>query len=79
MIPRANIALWPRPFKRTRLSLASTFVVSAVAALILAQYLAGYLFLWWVRLNPREASPLTVARYAYYYGHRDDLRRRLAI
>jgi type IV secretion system protein VirD4 len=45
---------------------------------MLVQYLAGYLFLWWVQANPREASPLTIVRYAYYYGHREDLRQRLA-
>jgi type IV secretion system protein VirD4 len=42
-----------------------------------SQYLAAFLFLQWVRGDPRTATPLTIARYAYYYGGRDDLRRKL--
>jgi type IV secretion system protein VirD4 len=61
------------------LGLAGKIVLGLVAGLILAQYLAGYLFLWWVRADPREASPLTIVRYAYYYGHRADLRQRLTV
>src|SRR3984957_9981258 len=79
MRPSANVIAWRRPHRRSRLSVACQFAVAALGALIVAQYLAGYLFLWWVRANPREASPLTIARYAYYYGHREDLRRRLAV
>jgi len=41
-------------------------------ALILSQYLAGFVFLWLSHLNPRAAGPLTVARYAHYYGDRGD-------
>jgi type IV secretion system protein VirD4 len=44
-----------------------------------AQYLAGFLFLQWVRADPRTATPMTVARYAYYYGNREDVRRKLWI
>ncbi|MGE3775522.1 MAG: type IV secretory system conjugative DNA transfer family protein [Gammaproteobacteria bacterium] len=54
-------------------------MLGTVVGLILAQYLAGYLFLWWLRADPREASPLTIVRYAYFYGHREDLRQRLAV
>lgn len=79
MIPHASIARWQRPARRSRLSVAGRILLAAIAGLILAQYLAGYLFLWWVRADPRTASPLTIARYAYYYGERDDVRRRLAI
>jgi type IV secretion system protein VirD4 len=79
MSPRANAAPWQRPFRRFRLGLASKLAMGLLAALILAQYLAGYLFLWWVRVDPREATPLTIGRYAYYYGHRQDLRQRLTI
>ena len=32
--------------------------------------------LWWFRADPRQATPLTVARYAYYYGDREQVRRR---
>ena len=50
---------------------------AALAVLVFAQYLAGFLFLWSVHANTREASPLTVARYGYYYGDRADIRSRL--
>lgn len=70
------------PLRRTvsrSLSAAIKLVLAAICALLLAQYLAGYFFLWWVSANPREASPLTIARYAYYYGHRTDVRHRLTV
>src|ERR1700730_1079277 len=44
----------------------------SVLALILSQYLAAFVFLWLSHLNPRAAGPLTVARYAHYYGDRAD-------
>ena len=49
----------------------------ALLGLILWQYLAGCLLALSLRLDARSASPLTVARYAYYYGDRADVRRRL--
>ena len=49
----------------------------AVSALIIAQYLAGFAFLWWMRSDPTAATPLTVLRYGYYYGSRAEIRRRL--
>jgi type IV secretion system protein VirD4 len=61
------------------LGLVGKVLLGAVAAVLLAQYLAGYLFLWWIRESPRAATPLTVARYAYYYGERAEVRRRLAL
>jgi type IV secretion system protein VirD4 len=48
-----------------------------LAALIGAQYLAAFFFLWSFHLDPRAASPLTVARYAYYYGERPTIRQAL--
>lgn len=79
MTLRAGVAPWQRPFNRSRLGAACKLMGAALGLLVLAQYLAGYLFLWWVRADPREASPLTIARYSYYYGHREDLRPRLVI
>lgn len=79
MTLRASVAPWQRTFKRSRFGLAPKVAALVIVALVFSQYLAGYFFLWWISANPREASPLTVARYAYYYGHREDLRRRLAI
>jgi type IV secretion system protein VirD4 len=48
-----------------------------VLALLVSQYLAGWLLLKWLHLDPRSAGPLTVARYSYYYGERADMRPRL--
>ncbi len=45
-----------------------------VIALVTSQYLAGFGFLWRIQGDIREASPLTIARYAYYYGDDPDLR-----
>ncbi len=39
--------------------------------------LAACLFLWSVGLPMRLAKPLTVAQFAYYYGERSDIRRKL--
>jgi len=59
-----------------RRALALKIVVGLVAALLVAAYLAGYVLLWSLHLNPRQASPLTVVRYGYYYGDRQEIRRR---
>jgi type IV secretion system protein VirD4 len=50
-----------------------------VGLLTIAQYLAGFLFLQWVQADPRTATPLTIVRYAYYYGAREDGHRKLWI
>jgi type IV secretion system protein VirD4 len=34
-------------------------------------------FLYWVHADPKTATPLTIARYAYYYGARADIGRKL--
>jgi type IV secretion system protein VirD4 len=49
----------------------------AIVGLLASQYLAGFLFLCSVRLDPKEASPITVARYAYYFRDRTDVRKKL--
>jgi type IV secretion system protein VirD4 len=78
----ASTAPWQPP-SRSRLprslAVAGAAITGAVVAVIAAQWIAGYLFLWWLHLQPREATPLTITRYAYYYGHREDVRRRLAL
>jgi len=76
---RASTASWHRPRSRLGLALAIKLLLGLVAVMVVAQYLAGYLFLWWIRASPREATPLTVARYAYYYGGRTEVRHRLLI
>ncbi len=53
--------------------------MAIVAALLIAQYLAGFFFLWSLQLNVRQASSLTVARYAYWYSDVRFVRRRLEV
>lgn len=74
-----SAATW-RP--RTRLSAVGRLakaVVIGVAALVLSQYLAGYAFLWSIGANPLSATPLTIARYSYYFGDRSGVGVRLKI
>jgi type IV secretion system protein VirD4 len=52
-------------------------VAVAVAAMVAAQYLAGCFFLWSVHGDVRAAGPLTLLRYAYWYGNRAAVRGRL--
>src|SRR5882762_3274149 len=80
--PLANAVASPPPPDRTaRLPRAAPGWLRAggvaLLGLILWQYLAGCLVALSLRLDARSASPLTVARYAYYYGDRADMRRRL--
>lgn len=53
------------------------FVALGALGLVLSQYLAGWFFLSLLHLNPREAGPLTITRYGYYYGARPEIRSRL--
>ena len=73
----ANAATWRPP---TKPGAAGQFAVAlgvGAAALVLSQYLAAYLFLWSIHADPLSATPLTIARYAYYFGDRDDVSLRL--
>lgn len=73
----ASTAPWQQPAKRRRWSLIVVAIGGIIAAILVAQYLAGCVFLWVVHAEPREATPLTIARYAYYYGAREDIAKRL--
>ncbi len=77
MTLHASAALWQPPANSARRARALRIVVVLVAALLVAAYLAGYVLLWSLHLNPRQASPLTVVRYGYYYGDRQEIRRRV--
>jgi hypothetical protein len=77
MIPHANTARWRPPAKSAWAGRAVKGLVGAVCLGVAAQYLAGYVFLYWVHADPKTATPLTIARYAYYYGARADIRRKL--
>ena len=77
MTPLANAGAWAssaRPSTGTKLARAAAV---AAVVLLVSQYLAGFLLLASFHLNPSAAGPLTVARYAYYYGDSAKLRRRL--
>jgi type IV secretion system protein VirD4 len=76
MTPNANVAAWRTSTEPSWRGIALKVLAVGVIALLASQYLAGYLFLWWFRADPRQATPLTVARYAYYYGDREQVRRR---
>ena len=79
MTPPASATLWQAPAKPSRRRLIAKTSAGVVVALIAASYLAGYVFLWWIGANPRAATPLTIARYGYYYGDRAFVRRRLVV
>src|SRR5882757_3952900 len=79
MIPHANTARWRPPFKSLWLGRVLKGVIGAVCLGAVAPYLAGYVFLYWIHADPKTATPLTIARYAYYYGHREDVRQRLMV
>lgn len=74
MTQNVNTAAWQPAVDRVRVG---TIVAMCLCALLAAQYLGGFLFLWSLKANLREASPLTLARYAYYYGDRADIRQLL--
>src|SRR5258708_17887166 len=81
MSPSGSAAAWhlpARPARTWRKTLLKGLGVG-LAALTIAQYLAGFLFLWSAHLNSREATPLTIARYAYYYGARAEVHSRLIV
>ncbi len=69
-------AAWQKPTRSVPGRSAKLALASAVA-LLAGQYLAGFFFLWSVHADIRSASPLTVARYGYYYGQHPVIRRRL--
>jgi type IV secretion system protein VirD4 len=72
----AGVAAWQTPTRSVPGRAAKLALASAVA-LLAGQYLAGFFFLWSVHADVRSASPLTVARYGYYYGQHPVIRRRL--
>jgi type IV secretion system protein VirD4 len=77
MTPGASAAAWrPSPSTPWRAGLAKALALATLGVLA-AQYVAACLFLASFHLDPHRASPLTIARYAEYYGERRDVRRRL--
>lgn len=82
MTPRESVAAWRPHAEQGATHFASRtgkVLLVALAAVLIAQYLAGYLFLWSVREDPRQATPLTIARYGYYFSNREHVRTRLIV
>jgi len=77
MTLRASTAPWQPRVRSSKLPLAFTVVAGVIIAAIAASYLAGYIFLILIRSDPRTATPLTIVRYGYYYGSREDVRVRV--
>src|SRR6266513_2022057 len=76
MSPSAGAAAWQKSSRPVSARIAKLALAGA-AALLVGQYLAGCFFLWSIHSDLRRATPLTITRYAYYYGERLELRRRL--
>jgi type IV secretion system protein VirD4 len=79
LIPHANAARSPTLKAPPWVAVILRALGASVAVLVLAQYLAGFFFLWLSHLSVNAAGPLTVARYAHYYGDRPDIRHRVWI
>lgn len=52
-------------------------LLMGVALVVASQYLAACAFYWSLHWDMRDATPLTIARYAYYFWDRADIRHRL--
>jgi type IV secretion system protein VirD4 len=76
MSPSAGVTAWQNP-ARPRPGRFIRFALVSAAALLLGDTLAGAFFLWSIDADPRQATPLTLSQYGYYYGDRAQVRRRL--
>jgi type IV secretion system protein VirD4 len=72
----ANAVAWAPRSKRWP-GVAGKAIAIAALSIIASQYLAGFLLLAWCRQDVRNARPITIARYAYYYGDIPQVRQRL--
>lgn len=79
MTPSASAAAWRPPGRSSRWGRAGKWGIVALTAIVASQYVAGFVLLWSLDRKPAEASPLTVARYAYYYSDRPGIRKRAAV
>lgn len=52
-------------------------VIALLLAVAAALYASGYFLLWSLRLQPYDATPLTIPRYSYHYWQRADVRSRI--
>src|SRR6266480_4709226 len=72
----AGAAAWQKSNRPVSARIAKLALAGA-ATLLLGQYFGGCFFLWSIHSDLRRATPLTITRYAYYYGERLELRHRL--
>src|SRR5260370_462233 len=77
MTPPANIAVWHARRKSTAWTGAAKLAGGALAALFVAQYLAGYFLLLSFKMDLHTASPLTTLRYLNYFGDNSIVRHRV--
>jgi type IV secretion system protein VirD4 len=77
MTPSASAGLPPavKSFEAAWLKVVS----ATIAGLVASQYLGGCLLLASLHRPLNEAGPLTIARYAVYYGDRPDVVRRMVL
>jgi type IV secretion system protein VirD4 len=75
----ASTAPSPPRFKRPWARLATRALALLAVVLALSQYFAGVFFLWSVKEDLKAASPLTIARYHYYYGEDPAVEKRLLV
>src|SRR6185312_8933138 len=77
MPPSASTAAWRPPAEPGWAGRLLKIAGASLVALAVAQYLSGFILLWLLHLDPHGASPLTVLRYAYYYGGAPQVREAL--
>ncbi|HEY6641055.1 type IV secretory system conjugative DNA transfer family protein [Povalibacter sp.] len=75
MTRRAGSAPWPR-WVRGR---GARALGLAMGVLVGSAYLGGYLFLWSMRLDASQATPMTLVRYVYFHAHRVGVRQRAVV
>jgi type IV secretion system protein VirD4 len=63
--------------RRERLRLVGGAIAAVALLATGALYLAGSILLWTLHLKPQNATPATFIRYAYWYGDRPPVRRRI--
>ena len=79
MTPNASAARSPSANNRRAAAPLAAKCLTIIGIPVVGLYLAGYLLLWSLSLPPWQATPLTLLRYAHYYGDRDEIRRRLVV
>ena len=75
MSPSAGVAAWRTPAKRR--GEGGRRPCSQARRHCCSACISRVFFLWSIHGDPRRATPLTVSRYAYYYGGEPHIRRHL--